>query len=572
LVSKKEQENPRHQKKFAQFCRQTKLLLTECSDQVFKVQILWECHYRALKQKSQMSGVVPTLPGPFEQLKVCNLELVNFNNGPLLRPFPKMVIRDAFSSALSETYALKYIRQPGDSRSCHALDVSSLFPYIGINYPMPSGKYFSLLGDQLASANITFDQDGMLLDGSEVIAIVHCRVYPPGDLLHPLLQTEVNGLTVGTLCRTCSENAGQNDDVIRCSHSDMQRSFISTISSSELAYATTLGYRFDFYEMIVYREATFFLRSFLTLLAFEKISCSDYPKEADTVEKKSTYCHQMNKDMQFEKIIQKKLTPGLIKPNLELRNFYKTCLNVFLGTFGTNGQNGTTVQFLEYYEQLLDHMKSDRLVNMVPLTERILQVTLKNVEKTPSRTSNVCVSILVTSLARVEVHKRMETVKHLGGTMLRVSCDAIFFLLDDNVPLPFTLSEAFGNFKAQFNNVDAIVQVGLRNVSILYKEDNLYKEHLVASGVMLSEYNRNILTQQRYQIHVDNLFRKTQSIDPEMPKLRMAQIRNSLRESTIKSITREQLPFNNYIFLRRQYLNSTAMHESVPYGWRPQIN
>jgi hypothetical protein len=540
------------------------LLLKECSEQVTQLHIVWECDFQALKKNP--ADVKALLPAPFEQLKACNQELLDFLQGPLLRPFEKMAVRDGFSAALSEAYALKYIAQPGDSNRCFVLDVSSLFPYIAIHFPMPQGRYFTLLGDALTATAITFTQDAMLLDGSEVIAIVHCRVHPPHNLLHPFVQTEINGLTVGTLCRTCSESASQDDNLRLCQHSAMERSFLSTLSSYEIAYASQLGYRFDFFEMIVYREASFYLRSFLTLLAFEKLRHSNYPREADTLEKQTEHCKLISQQMQFKQIIFMELTPDIVRPNRELRDFFKLCLNVFLGTFGANAEKGTTVEFLEYYQQLLDHVKSDRIVHLVSLTERILQVTLKKKENTPSRSSNVSVSIVVTSLARVVVHQRMQKVTELGGIMLRVSCDAIFFLLDKELELPFELSEAFGYFKEQFTNVEGVVQIGLRNLSILYREEGNLKEHLVASGVMLSHYNAALLSHSKYREQVESMFHSN-TFD-RSTKLKVVQTQNSLVKANIRSVRKEHNAFNPLIYLRRQYLSSCPYYSSVPYGFR----
>ena len=563
-----EQDITKRQKKVEQFCKQTNLLLTQFAKDVTQVKILWECQFNLLK-KFGFTDKSVLLPKPFDQLKLCNQNLLAFLSGPKLRPFNKIIIRDALSAALSEAYALKYVKKPDDGKTCYVLDVSSLYPHIGIAFPMPQGKYFSISGDELAASAVTFDPDKaqMFLNGCEVFAVIHCRVYPPTNLVHPFLQTQVNGLTVGTLCRTCSEAASMNNNLQQCGHSDVDRSFVSTCSSHELAYASGLGYNFDFFEMIVYREASYFLRPFLTLLGFQKLRHSDYPREADTIEKQATYCQDVSKQMRFLEIIQMELTPECVRPNKDLRSFYKACLNFFIGTFGANAEKGSSVLFLEYYDQLIEHVKADNIVNLVPLTERILQVTCKNKEKTPSRSSNVSVAIAITSLARITVHKKMQEVVTIGGTILRVSCDEIFFILPTESILPFSIGEVFGSYKHHFSNVLSVVQLGLRNVSLVHLDkQGKRQEVLITSGVMQSQYNCSLLSHSLYLAKVDELLENNKQVTV-IPKVINVNFVNSLKKRNLISVQKEQSALNYALYLRRQFCDSIEYRGSLPYGF-----
>lgn len=547
--------------------RQTELLLTECADEVEIVHHLWECQYQSIKKGDAVVLGGPTLMAPFEQLKVCNAELIQFLEGPNFRPFEKLKIRDGLSAALSETFALKYLKQPGET--CYILDISSLFSHVAIDFPMPQGRYSNLIGDELASTAVSFDPEGtrMYLNGTEVIAVVQARVFPPRQLVHPFLQTQINGITVATLCRKCSLEAKRRDGIAVCTHSELERSFVSTLSSCEVAYAALLGYTFNFFEMIVYYEAGFFLRPFLTLLAFEKLRHSEYPKNIVTPDEKVKYCKSINEQMQFPKLIQMEFCPAVVQPNAQLRAFSKACLNFFLGTFGANPEKGTTVEFVHYYQELLKHVKSNRIVDLVPLTDDILQVTLKNREVHPSRTSNVSVAISITAMARVVVHKKMQQVTQLGGCLLRVACDALYFVLPDTVPLPFQIDEAFGNFKHQFENVEAVIQVGLRNLSILFRDSEGHlREHLITGGVMLSQYNEAILCHEKYKDVVEKLFQD----DPQLAKTKVlnVQYQNSIKRPKLKCVRKKQTAFSQLIHLRRQFMPNSKHYASLPYGFQ----
>jgi hypothetical protein len=557
----------RHEKKNLRLIRQTRLLLTECANEVSSVLVLWECQFKALLKGAVVPG---TLPGPFEHLKLSNLGLLRMLQGPKMRPLAKMIIRDALSAALNETFALNFTKQADDGQTCYILDAASLYSYIGSNFAMPQGKYISAIGDELEATKITFEGTNMFLDGCEIIGIAHCRIFPPRGLRFPLLLTEINGLTVGTLCRTCAASAQKKDTLTLCQHTDMERSFISTLSTCEIAYASQLGYKFVFFELMYYREASYYLRPFLTLLGFEKLRHSDWPLHVDTEEKKSLYCQKLNKQMRFSQLINMELSVAVMNPNPEKRHFFKSCLNVFLGTFGAHAEKGCTVEFIKYYDQLVDHIKADRLLHMIPMSETILQVTLKCKEKTASRSSNIAVAVTITSLARIFMHKKMMTVTHLGGTLLRVATDCIYFLFPTkNLPLPveFEISESFGFFKHQFTNIHAVIQVGVRNLSILYMdEENQLREKLVCSGVTLSEHNQHVLSHSKYKNVVSKLFDK--DLDLSTVKVKQVQFNNSIKRQKIGCIQKYQVAFNNQIYLRRQFVSKSDYFQSWPHGWQ----
>jgi hypothetical protein len=564
LVTPNEQVKARHEKKHLQMIRQTRLLLTECSEEVEQVQILWECQFKALMAGGVVQGA---LPGPFEQLKLSNLELLHLLKGPKMRPLQKMRIRSALSSALSETFALNYTKQAGDGQTCYILDVASLYSYIGINFPMPLGKYVQLEGDDLASTTITFHGDSMYLNGCEIIGIIYCRVFPPRNLLHPLLLTEINGLTVGTLCRSCAANAKRKDELTLCQHTDMERSFVSTVSSCEMAYGTQLGYRFEMFEIMYYASASYYLRPFLTLLAFEKLRHSEFPQQVDTQEKKTLYCQRLNKKMRFSDIIGMELSPATLHPNAQKRTFFKNCLNVFLGTFGANSEKSTTTEFLEYYGQLVDHMKADRIVNIIPMSEKILQVTLKSKEQTASRTSNVSIAVTITSMARVVMHKRMCIITQLNGVLLRIATDALFFTLKSDTRIPFEIGEAFGDFKHQFTDIHAVIQVGVKNLSILFMdEQKQLRENIICSGVALSEVNESILSHSKYQDVVSKMF--DDELDLSKITVKQVHFKNSIKKQKLECVQRSQVAFNNRIYLRRQFVSKSDYFQSWPHGWQ----
>ena len=542
-----------------------------------------------------------SLPSPFMELKISNSELLKFLKAPNTRPFQSMVIRDAFRAALCETYALKYVKSDGDGSRCWILDISSLYPFIGIHFDMPCGSYLRLIGDDFEQDNFAFkynSQDAavtitetngnamaaaaskreefkgkyplMEFKKKPVIAIVHCRIFPPKDLLHPFLHTVIDGNNVGTLCYACAKAVlapdwQAKDPIYKCLHSDLERSFDGSYTSSELAYAFSLGYKFHFFELIVYHEFTQILKPFLSLLGFHKLKHCQFPSHVKSEEQKADYCKDINTRMDFKNVIKQELSPEMITPNEEQRSFYKACLNYFLGSFGTNVEKYHSVAFVDCYEDLIRHVKSERLQHMEPISEDLVQATLSNKEVKPSRTSCVTISCMITSLARVVMHQKMQKLNEMNAQILRVSTDALYFVLDEKQEMPFKLSESFGHFKSVYPDVLGVVQMGVKNMSVLYKDENgAVKENFITSGISL--YNDSALSYADYAVAVEKLIQED-IFDSSQFKIDQVRCQRSLRMKRMIEYHQILKVFNANLCRRRQILATSFTYQTVPFGF-----
>ena len=554
--------------KYDKLKQQILQLLFYCADKVSSVALLWECEYRQLKKpRFDRSDIFAgrTLIAPFEDLKGANTDLLDFLSGPLFRPFQGMVLRDALRPATCECYALKYVKKEGDGNICHILDIASLFPYVAINYPMPCGKYYKLAGDELHCVDFDTQFTTIRHKGKDVLAIVHCRVHPPTNLQHPFLQTKVNDITVGTLCRTCSEKPRRSEGRTFCQHSKMERSFVGTYTSQELAYGMSLGYHYDLFEMAVYPESGFFLAKFLTLLGYYKLRYCEWPNDLAESER-ADYCQDLSKRMRFKEILGLELTPDTVSPNQKMREVYKTFLNHFLGTFGTNQDKFLEVQFLDSYQQLLAHLKNDRIVDLEPMTDSILRVTLSTQHGKPSRSSNVSVSCAVTSIARIIVHQHLQKLVSLNATILRVSCDSIYFVMKDTEPIPFELSEAFGCFKKVYCHVEGVAQVGVQLVSVLFRDKHgSLKEKVVASGATMSAENSSVLSHQQFEDTAEKLIHSSAF---NFSTLKVTSLRNSCKRHKQSRVEiKQRALFSRNLFSRRQLINCKPYYMTLPYGY-----
>lgn len=542
-------------------------VLVHCHTQVTSVAVLWECHFRQLKNPSPeychiLQG--ETFISPFEELKTDNAELHNFLAGALFRPYEGMIIRDALRAATCEAYALKFVKKPGDGKVGHCLDMSSLYPFAAINFPLPYGEYFKLVGDEIQDIDFDDSFSTMRHKGSDVIAIVHCRVHPPSNLLHPLLQTTVKDMSVLTLCRTCSENTTQFEGSTYCGHDKLERSFVGTYTSQELAYGKSLGYGYDFFELAVYPNSGFFLAKFLTLLGFYKLRYCDLPND-----NQASYCNDLNERMRFKDILGFELKPDMISPNPRMREVYKTFLNYFLGTFGVNEEKLVDVEFLDSYQQLLEHMLDDRVIDLEPMTDAILRVTLSKKNIGQSRSSNVSIACAVTSIARVIMHRHVQTLQEMKATIFRVACDSIIFVTEESQVLPFILSEAFGCFKKVYPTVEGVAQAGVQLVSVLYRtETGELKEKIVASGATMSESNSSVLSHASFDKMADHLV-KSRIVD--FSCFKVTAVRTTKKRLKVGTVVRQQNIFSRKLFARRQILDKTENYMTLPYGWRESL-
>ena len=546
------------------FRSQLDSLMNNCKDEVESCQVLYQCELEAILKGGQPP---PNLPTALQNL---HIDYNSFIKSPTMRPFEKMVIRDAFTSGLCETYCLNFVEK--EDMICHIYDMASQFPHVGIKYPMPRGRYYRLIGDEICQEDVTYERDScdryvMLYKNQPVMGIVQCMVFPPTDLLYPFLYTQINDNSIGTLCRQCAADCVQSKT---CDHSLQERAFCSTYTSSELAYSQiSLGYKFHIFEMIVYEESSYFLRPYLTLLAYEKLRHCRYPPDVKTAQEQAQYCADLNTKMQFNEVIQKTLTPADIKPNEEQRQFFKNCLNQFIGVFGTNVLKNDRVEFLRSYDVLAKYMKDDTVTIMQPRTETVLQVMLENDPKKmkkKNRNTNVTISCFITGTARILIHQKMMEVHALGGLILRVSTDSLFFALDKHKEAPFVISEAFGCYKKVYSKVRGVSQMGTRTLSVLYEDDQgEQKEKYVMSGISL--YDSHEISHKDFKEATDKLI-KENVVDFGYFKMHQVRVNKGLKKKEVECIRRQQTVFSANLFKRRQILSHTENYQTLPYGFK----
>ena len=109
-----------------------------------------------------------------------------------------------------------------------------------------------------------------------------------------------------------------------------KRSWIGHYFLMEIEYAAnTLNYQFTIKECLIYTKAQKIFANFFKTLANLKIRSEALPSDMSH-EEKVQWCEELNSLMQFEEEYLA-LSPEVLTPNPQLRNFLKTLQNMILG-------------------------------------------------------------------------------------------------------------------------------------------------------------------------------------------------------------------------------------------------
>ena len=109
------------------------------------------------------------------------------------------------------------------------------------------------------------------------------------------LRLFIERLTIPRIqCAKCVESMSTR----KCKHSDSERALVSTWTSVEIEFASSLGYKvLKIYEFFVYTETSFLFKNFYTKLARIKLESEGFPDNAVTLEQKNDYVAKLNKAM-----------------------------------------------------------------------------------------------------------------------------------------------------------------------------------------------------------------------------------------------------------------------------------
>lgn len=236
--------------------------------------------------------------------------------------------------------------------------------------------------------------------------------------------------------------------------------------------------------------------------------------------------------------------------------------------WGVNREKTRLSEYISNAADLYAHHQTGNILQIQSLGKMLRLVLKNNDEIKANRRACVMHSIFITSLARVVMFQHMDTVVESGGTMFRLNSDSLYFLWQKDRPLPFSLSEVFGDFKRTYDDVRGFVQLGASSTSTIYQEDGELKTDSRVCGLQLNNLLGQQLTFSKMsglidQALADELF-GTKSEDFQVDS-----IRTMHKNLKVTSIRGKQTLSGRKIFDRRQVDCLSENLLTYPFGYKP---
>ena len=160
----------------------------------------------------------------------------------------------------------------------------------------------------------------------------------------------------------------------------------------------------------------------------------------------------------------------------------------------------------------------------------------------------------------------MMELHNAGAQILKLACDAIYFVMPADQEPNIDFSESFGCYKSIYpGTIESFVQTGVNSYSLLYRtEDGQLHSVVKSSGLTLDNIMTNsLMTHELFDQQVENLFQSTIQVDNVRTK-------RDIKKLKVENTLRKQSCFSKNLFGRRSM--SADFHQSyalVAYGYRP---
>lgn len=264
-----------------------------------------------------------------------------------------------------------------------------------------------------------------------------------------------------------------------------------------------------------------------------------------------------------------------------------------LGFFSLNLKKQVKVTFVEDYDQLYSFASRNRISSIYPVGADHLQLSLNNdpaEPKFPSRKSNCVIGkniqliskllcrrrcflpgAFVTSISRVVVHRHMMAIDKVGGRVLKVACDALFYVLPRETEDPLEYSESFGRWKRVFSGpIQSLIQMSQSNYCTQFvNRDGKTVTQAKASGLVSSHFLTEGLNFQLYSDMCDKLISQEKSTF-ETVKFDNVRKKTNTKSLSFTVIRRKQTVFSHNVFFKRKLNGLKKSYLLLPYGFNPK--
>ncbi len=521
--------------------KKMKSLLENHPNEVISATIQWECDYLQKREK------VP---------EIKDFLLNHYKPGPLYRLKPRTAIRGAYF----ENFALKWVKNENNDETFYALDLNGMYSYCAIKNKFMTGPYKILVGSLLD--DIKFINDRFYYKNNEMFGTMLLTIVPPKNLFEPFLLYRLeNGTTVNTLCSKCAEKK----IIVKCYHSDEERSITSTYFISEINYAINLGYKVTQIHECHYFESTdFILKDFVQKLNCLKIQNSNFLKNCKTRAEKDSYCKFLNEIMELNDPFCLKVDN--VCDNESAKQFFKLLSNSLFGKLEQK-HNKSKTKFVTSQEQLENiYFSNEKIKQISCINENLCQVEIIPHEKnqSPNRTTNCYIGGQLTAFARQLIHEHLKSVSDLGK-LYYCDCDCIYFTMKTNSSSPLNISDAVGHFKEVFpGEIVSFYSLGPKSYAISYKEkDGTLKTVTKVKGISLSnQFSENQINSDLFDFYM------SQYLQEQIEKKEIVQLKLKKNKKVLKVEPHlEMTTFSNQITKRRMVAKQCQYLTTFPYGY-----
>ena len=301
--------------------------------------------------------------------------------------------------------------------------------------------------------HVHFDAGQFHIGAEPLRGLVQTRVFAPQNMDTPyLLYRSTRGVLL-TLCKICADEARTT----ACRHGRKGRSWVGTYPVSDLNYAASLGYEFEFYECFHYEKEGFLLKEFMDVLFQRRILLSGFPSGVETNQERAVYCERVNKEMEYDGIL--KINADRVQKCAKKQFLYKSLMNEFVGKFGQNAitRNSlflTTRRKLE----LIFRDPNQRLHALHQVNDDCCEVDVESLKRQhgPDRNSCVVIAAYITSFSRIFMHKTFREITARGGRLFYTSVDNICYTLPKDVVTPLMYGPCVNDFKKEYGTLKVI--------------------------------------------------------------------------------------------------------------------
>jgi len=530
-----------------QVINQTKLLFP---NEVLHVQTTWECQWLKFKKENK------------SLLNQFWTETDLPQNRPLIRLVPKASVRGGFL----ETYKLKCLQD--EATNITWVDCNSMYTAISLKCDLPIGNYKILTYFDLKNKCHLNEIDGQFYFENESMKcdIAMVEILVPSNLKRPFLSYRIKDEFVFMAnCRSCADLKSTSP----CKHSDKHRSFTSTWTVCELAYAVQkLNYKIvNWLEVYHYSEFKPVLKPFVKILASEKLKSSNILSRCNSVTEKQNYCDYLNKVMEFEHE-NLKLTPANCCNNPTMQNYLKTCLNSLYGRFAQTTKKFNHVFCKSIHDiELHTSNPNTSIVDFFTVNQNIIEMVINHNNKLPetNRHGNLCYTAIINAMARIYIYDLSLQIEQLNGTILSIDTDSICFSHPKNFKPPFEITDAIGHFKNVLGSdsvIKAYYSLGVRSYVIVYCDGSGHEKYLTkVKGLSLNSHNVE-LSPGTFQTFIESRFQN------EINSIFIPQCKKKLDKQT-KNFSHliSTHEFSNEIHCKRFIIPNDKNYETYSYGY-----